>query len=61
MRVQRLVEPPISMEEEEEAMLAEAVEAAEALGAEPVASSTVDFPGEATSSEPTLSAPDNEA
>ncbi|MHC4415850.1 MAG: DNA-directed RNA polymerase subunit beta' [Planctomycetota bacterium] len=36
IRVKRLVEPPVSEAEEEEAMLAEAAEAAEALGAERV-------------------------
>ena len=34
MRVKRLVEPPITEAEEEEAMLAEAAEHAEAMGAE---------------------------
>ncbi len=41
MRVAKLVEPPMS-EEDEEAMLAEATEAAEALGAEPDAPSVVE-------------------
>ncbi|MEE9126068.1 MAG: DNA-directed RNA polymerase subunit beta', partial [Planctomycetota bacterium] len=36
MRVKKLVEPPVSEEEEEQAMLAEAAKAAEALGAERV-------------------------
>ena len=34
MKVKRLVEPPVSMAEEEEQMLSEAAETAEALGAE---------------------------
>ena len=37
MRVNRLAEPPSSEEEDEASMLAEAVETAEALGAEPIA------------------------
>ena len=37
MRVNRLAEPPSSEEEDDASMLAEAVETAEALGADPIA------------------------
>ncbi|MDG2055417.1 MAG: DNA-directed RNA polymerase subunit beta' [Phycisphaerales bacterium] len=60
MQVQRLVEPPISMEEEEEAMLAEAVEAAEALGAEPLDSGS-GFPDDQIPNEAASLAGESEA
>ena len=50
MRVKKLVEPPVSELQDEQAMLAEAVEAAEALGAEraPAVVEVVGQPGQET-------------
>ena len=50
MRVKKLVEPPVSEVEDEQTILAEAVEAAEALGAEraPAVVEVVAQPGQET-------------
>jgi DNA-directed RNA polymerase subunit beta' len=56
MRVRRLVEPPVSEAEEEQAMIAEAAETAEALGAERVPATMVEVVAQADAETPVTDA-----